>query len=372
MVVESFRHKVSDKTVWYARDMQDRANWLYELSSAQQQELLQALDAAKGNKCTTGKIGSKDFPLPAFGPELAEIGRKIDKGVGFTVLRGMPLAGLPLEDIELLYAGLTSHLGEMINQDTRGTLIDHVYDQKKSYDDISVRGYTTRAQLTPHCDTGDLVSLLCVRPAKQGGINNLSCSLAIHNELLESYPDYLEPLYRGFYYNIRGNGPEGKYQDITAHRVPVFSYHQGMLSCRYNQKAIITAQELPFSEPLSELEQQAVNKVAELAMRDDIRFDVHLEAGDLAFINNHTVLHNRDHFIDHEDESRRRLLLRQWINQHEARELTCDFADHYNTGPKKGPAIHCRPERNTASTEVFSHSPANVPGKVVTGRSITA
>ncbi|MEX2468436.1 MAG: TauD/TfdA family dioxygenase [Pseudohongiellaceae bacterium] len=352
---------MSDETVWYARDLQARSNWLYVLSPAQQQELLRALEVAKGNGCTIETIGREDFPLPAFGPDLDEIGRKIDQGVGFAVLRGMPLAGLPLEDIELLYAGLTSRLGDKINQDTRGTLIDRVYDQKKNYDDISVRGYTTRAKLTPHCDTGDLVCLLCVRPAQQGGINNISCSMAIHNELLESWPDYLEPLYRGFHYNIRGNGPVGKYEDITAHRVPVFSYHQGMLSCRYNQKAILTAQELPFSEPLSELEQQAVNKVAELAMRDDIRFDVHLEAGDLAFLNNNTVLHNRDHFIDHEDESRKRLLLRQWINLHEARELASDFADHYNTGPRKGPAIHWGSGKNTEANEVFSRGPASVP-----------
>jgi hypothetical protein len=344
MAVERFNQKVSDGTVWVAQDLQDQARWLTVLSSARQHELMRALDIAKGHGCTIENIGREDFPLPALRPVLDEISRQLDKGVGFAVLRGIPLTGLALEDIELLYAGLTSHLGEKINQDIRGTLIDRVYDQKKSYDDISVRGYTTSAQLTPHCDTGDLVSLLCVRPAKQGGLNNISCAMAIYNELLEFWPDYLEPLYRGFFYNIRGNGPVGRYQDITAHRVPVFSYYKGTLSCRYNQKAILTAQELPHSELLSELEQQAVNKVAELAMRDDIRFDVHLETGDLAFLNNNTVLHNRDYFIDHEDESRRRLLLRQWINLHNARELACEFADHYNTGPRKGPAIHDRRE----------------------------
>lgn len=367
MAVKRFDQKVSDDTVWYAKDLQGRANWLNVLSPARQQELLRALEIAKGKGCTIEHIGREDFPLPALRPALDEISRQLDKGVGFAVLRGIPLTDLPLEDIELLYAGLTSHLGEKINQDTHGTLIDRVYDQKKNYDDISVRGYTTSARLTPHCDTGDLVSLLCVRPAKQGGINNISCAMAIYNELLESWPEYLEPLYRGFYYNIRGNGPVGRYQDITAHRVPVFSYYKGMLSCRYNQKAILTAQELPLSEPLSELEQQAVNKVAELAMRDDIRFDVHLEAGDLAFLNNNTVLHNRDHFIDHEDESQKRLLLRQWINLHEARELTFDFADHYNTGARKGPAIHWKPERTADRTaersEGFAYHPVSVSGE---------
>lgn len=351
MRAEPLMLKVSDETVWYAKDMQDRTRWMHELSSAEQEELLRAVDIAKRHDCTIGRIGRQDFPLPVLGAELARISQKLDKGAGFAVVRGIPLAGLSLEDIELLYAGVTSYLGTMINQDTRGTLIDRVYDQKKNYDDISVRGYTTNAQLTPHCDTGDLVSLLCVRPAKSGGLNNISCSMAIHNELIKAWPEFLEPLYRGFFYNIRGNGPVGEYQDITRHRVPVFSYHNGMLSCRYNQKAILTAQELARSQALSELEQQAVNKVAELAMRDDIRFDVHLEAGDLAFLNNNTVLHNRDHFIDHEDETKKRLLLRQWINLHNARELAPEFADHYNTGPRNGPAIHWQAEKTPGFRE---------------------
>ena len=228
----------------------------------------------------------------------------------------------------------------MINQDTSGTLIDHVCDRGRSYDDISVRGYTTNAQLTPHCDSGDLVGLLCVRPAKEGGMNNISCAMAIYNEILKTHPEYLEPLYKGFYYNIRGNGPIGKYQDITSHRVPVFSFHDGMLSCRYNQKAILTAEELPNTEPLTHLEKDAINCVATLAMDDKIRFDVSFEAGDLAFLNNNTVFHNRGHFTDHDDPEKKRLLLRQWINLEEARELTFEFADHYNTGSRLGPAIH--------------------------------
>lgn len=332
--------KVCDETVWYAQDLKDKSRWLSVLNTDQQQELLNAFHQSKAKGCGVADISKEDFPLPTLQSKLSAISQQLDKGVGFAVLRGMPLTGLSIEDIELLYAGVTAHLGIKINQDTHGTLIDRVYDQNKSYKDINVRGYTTRAKLTPHCDTGDLVSLLCVRPAKKGGINNVSCAMAIYNELLEYWPHYLEPLCRGFFYNIRGNGPIGDYQDITAHRVPVFSYHKGMLSCRYNQKAILTAQQLAHSEPLSRLEQRAVNKVAELAMRNDIRFDVHLMSGDLAFFNNNTVLHNRDHFIDHQDESQKRLLLRQWINLYDARELNLEFSDHYNTGPRNGPAIH--------------------------------
>jgi len=340
MSTEILKTKVTDGTIWYVDDMQDNDAWLHPIAEEHQQEILAALSIAKAKGCTVATITKQDFPLPHLGDLFSQMQYELDKGYGFSVIRGVPIEGLSIEDIELLYSGITAHFGEKFNQDTKGTLIDHVMDRGGDYTNIAVRGYTTNAQLTPHCDSGDLVVLLCVRPAKQGGLNNISCTMAVYNELVESHPEYLEPLYRGFHYNIRGNGPLGKFQDITAHKVPVFSFYQNMLSCRYNQKAILTAEKLPGVEPLTDLEKDAINYVTTLAMRDDIRFDVHLEAGDIAFLNNNTVLHNRDSFIDHDEPERKRLLLRQWVNLENARELTDEFADHYNTGPRRGPAIH--------------------------------
>lgn len=339
MAHEILTGRLDDATVWYAKDMKAKNRWLHPVSPSQQEELLHALDTARQMHCTVATVTRENFPLPEYSRVLSRIAADVENGIGLRVLRGLPIAHLSVDEIELMFAGLTSHLGKMINQDTRGTLVGHVCDQGASYESIEVRGYTTNAQLTPHCDSGDLLGLLCVRPAREGGLNNFSCAMAVYNEILDTYPQYLLPLYRGFYYNIRGNGPEGKYRDITSHRVPVFIYHRGRLSCRYNQKAILTSQELDHSEPLSELEEDAVNCVAEMAMRDDIRFDTYLEAGDVALINNNTVLHNRAAFVDHDETEKKRLLLRQWINLDRARELPFHFADHYNTGPRRGPAL---------------------------------
>lgn len=339
MAINIIEGKVTDKTIWYAKDLQQDSSWLNSIPETQQKEILSALEQAKQSNCTVKTITKADFPLPTLGDLFKTMQRDLDKGFGFSVLRGVPIQGLSIEDIEIIYAGITSHFGEMINQDTRGTLIDHVADRGGNYTDISVRGYTTNAQLTPHCDSGDLVTLLCVHPAKEGGMNNISCTMAVYNELVDAHPEYLEPLYTGFHYNIRGNGPVGPHKDITAHRVPVFSYYDDMLSCRYNQKAILTAEQLPGVDPLTDLEKDAINYVAELAMRDDIRFDIYLEAGDIAFLNNNTVLHNRGSFLDHDDPENKRLLLRQWVNLENARELEEKFADHYNTGPRQGPSV---------------------------------
>ncbi len=340
MASEILKGKVTDGTIWHRKDMENNSAWLNPLTLGQQEEITKALKSAKAKGCTVESITIADFPLPHLCELLKGMQHSLDQGYGFAAIRGAPIEGLSIEDIELLYSGIITHFGDKFNQDTKGTLVDHVSDRGGNYTDITVRGYTTNAQLTPHCDSGDLVVLMCVRPAKEGGLNNISCTMAIYNDIVENNPEYLEPLYQGFHYNIRGNGPLGKFQDITAHRVPVFSYYNKMLSCRYNEKAILTAQELPGVDPLTNLEKEAIGAVAELAMRDDIRYDVQLEAGDIAFLNNHTVLHNRGPFTDYEEPDKRRLLLRQWVNLHKARPLLYDFADHYNTGPRKGPALH--------------------------------
>ena len=340
MATEILNRKVTDGTIWYSKDLENNFSWLSTLCIDQRREITAALRMAKSNGCTVECITLSDFQLPHLNNVFRGMQQALDQGYGFSVIRGVPIEGLSIGDIELLYAGITAHFGEKFNQDTKGTLIDHVADRGGNYADISVRGYTTNAQLTPHCDSGDLVVLMCVRPAKEGGINNISCTMAIYNDIVENNAEFLEPLYRGFHYNIRGNGPLGVFQNITAHRVPVFSYYNNVLSCRYNEKAILTAVELPGVDPLTELEIEAIKAVAKLAMRDDIRFDIRFEAGDIVFLNNNTVLHNRGSFTDYGESEKKRLLLRQWVNLHNARSLKDEFSDHYNTGPRKGPALH--------------------------------
>ena len=75
-------------------------------------------------------------------------------------------------------------------------------------------------------------------------------------------------------------------------------------------------------------------------MRDDLRFDVMLEKGDIAFLHNHSITHNRSGFTDYDKPRRRRMLMRQWVNTPNCRLLKPMFADHYNTEPNLGTAIH--------------------------------
>jgi len=331
--------RVTDCSAWLAADFAAHSPYVRTFEESEIDEIDAALASLRRSPLPYPDIRALDLPLPRFSRVLAEIQDELENGRGFVLLRGFPVERYELEDLKLVHVGLLAHMGTLISQDPQATFVESVMDRGMSYTPIQVRGYMTRAELTPHCDSGDVVALLCVRKAREGGISQIASGTSIHNEILEAHPEYLEPLYRGFHHNIRGNGPAGRWENITRHRVPVFSYYRGRLSIRFNLKSMLTAQELPGVEPLSYLERAAIECVGDLAMGDDLRLDIDLEPGDIQLLNNHMILHTRTAFDDYAEPAAKRLLIRSWINMPNSRPLEDDFADHFNTGPRRPPAL---------------------------------
>jgi hypothetical protein len=220
-------------------------------------------------------------------------------------------------------------------------LIGHVRDRDRDYDSKNVRGYTTNARISPHCDPADIVALLCAHPAKQGGESQITSAMTIYNQLLAHTPEYLEPLAGGFHFDLRGEGVTDDPDEVTFNKVPVFSYLDGRLSCRFNGKTILDGQ-AKAGAPLEGHALEAVKKVSELAMDPEFRFDLAFQAGDIQILNNYLILHARGGFEDYPEPDRRRNLLRIWVNLHHGRKLAPEFADRLNTGPRGG--VMVRPD----------------------------
>ena len=335
---------VRDASAWFGSDPRTEQAGVAVLDPAEVADLDRAVAELRAADVPAESLREQaDFPLPRLGRRLKALQEELEDGRGFAVLRGVPVARYPYEDLKRVLLGLLVHLGTPLAQDTKGTLVEDVLDKGLSYSNIQVRGYMTRAELTPHCDSGDTVGLLCVRPAKSGGISQITSAMSIYNEILHNHRELLEPLYRGFRHNIRGNGPVGEWENVTRHRVPVFSYYHGRLSSRFNLKAMLTAADLPDVEPLTDVERRAIEKVAELAMRPDLRLDLKLRAGDVQLLNNHMILHTRTAFEDHPEPERKRFMIRSWVNMPNSRPLEDGFADHFNTGPRQPPALKPQP-----------------------------
>lgn len=337
--VPSSVHPAPEAACWQASTLADERSYTRQFGPADLNEVERAIRAVRSAGMRAEDIRSGgDFPLTWLRLKLVQLRAELEAGLGFALLRGLPVTRYDLEEQRILVMGLMAHLGVPMHQDTKGTLVEAVTDRGLSYEDRRVRGYMTRAELTPHCDSGDVVGLLCVRPARHGGTSQIASGASIYRELESTTPHLLDPLFRGFHHNIRGNGPPGA-EDVTRHRVPVFCIRGDRLSIRFNLKAILTAEELPGVDPLTPIERQAVARVAELALDPDLRVEMALRAGDLQLLNNHMILHTRTAYEDHEDPAAKRLLFRVWVNLPNGRPLDVDFADHFNTGPRQPPAL---------------------------------
>ena len=316
------------------------SSWIHCLTQTE----LSELDAAVTQVTEAGleplAFTRDAFPLPSFGTTLTGMLDELENGRGFVLIRGIPIDLYDEPTLFRLYWGIAVHLGDMISQNARGDLIGRVEDQGVDINAVNARGYTTNAALHPHNDSADLVGLLCMRQAKQGGESTIASAMAIYNEILATHPEYLDVLYRGFHYDVRGEGVTGASKEVTRNRVPVYSYFDGRLSCRYNIRAIETAAE-KMGQPLTDVEQPAVDRIARLTCDPEMRLSFRLQPGDLQILNNHMILHARSNFLDWPEPERRRLLLRLWVNRRkgEGRQLAPEFADRYNTGHRQGVAV---------------------------------
>ena len=333
---------VAGPSVWKANSFASDQSWIRVLEQSEVAELETAVEKVRARGLRPCEFGPGNFPLPRLSAELASIRDTLENGRGFVLLRGLPIRGLDENRLMLMYWGIGVHLGRVITQNSQGDRIGRVTDRGDDYGSTGVRGHGSRAAIPPHCDSSDLVGLLCVQTATRGGESVVASAMTIYNEILAHHPEYLEVLCRGFRINLAGKGPTGHADELSNHRIPVFSYFRGHLSCRFNQKQIEDAARI-LGAPLSTLEQDAIEHVTALALRPGIRFDMRFERGDLQLLNNHCVLHAREAYEDDAEHNRHRLLLRMWINLADGRPLAPEFADRLNTGPRGEVAVVKKP-----------------------------
>lgn len=144
-----------------------------------------------------GFISQSTFPLPTLGSVLSGISRELHTGRGFSVLRGIPVASYSREDNVIIYAGVSSYVGELRGlqvADNDGVLA-HIKDLSQTHPakSIGAPAYTTDPQVF-HTDAGDIISLFALETAAEGGVSKISSSWKVYNYLAENRPDLIATL----------------------------------------------------------------------------------------------------------------------------------------------------------------------------------
>ncbi|MBI09153.1 MAG: hypothetical protein CMM55_06475 [Rhodospirillaceae bacterium] len=334
----TFPDAVKGRAVWTAAELAADGNWIHILSQSECAEVFEATNSVLAQGLDLEGVGRSEFPLPGLASVLDSLAQELHEGRGCILIRGLPVDDFEENGLQAAYWGIAAHFGAAISQNSKGQRLAAVTDNGNDIRRGNTRGYTTSAALYPHSDMCQMTGLLCAQPAAQGGESQVVSSISIYNHIRATKPELLEILFRGFHHDLRGEGPRATIDEVTDHRVPIFSECEGWLSCAFNPKICISG-EAKRGTPVSAEEIAALEYVSEVAARPEFSYETILKAGDIQFVNNHTVLHSRSSFIDAEGPAQRRKLFRLWLNPHLQRSLEPNFADRYNTGPNGGVAV---------------------------------
>jgi hypothetical protein len=313
---------VSGPAAWSGRDLEADLSWITELDARACADLAQAAERAIEGGRPLVSLARADFPLPRLTPLLAGLRDQIETGLGFALVRGLDVDAYPPDVLAAMYWGIGTHLGTAIAQNAKGDVLGHVRDEGLTLDNPLARGYQTRVAQSLHVDRCDVVGLLCRRKARSGGASRIVSGMRIYNEMLARTPWYLGVLYRPFAIDLRGEERPG---EPPVYYRPVFSFHGGVLSCGCNYTYIRDGQ-AKIGEPLTPLEIEALDTFYAIAEEHVLAMD--LLPGDLQFVNNYVLLHDRSGYEDFEEPDRKRHMLRLWLEVEKRRPLAPNFGTY--------------------------------------------
>jgi hypothetical protein len=302
--------------------------WLYQLTPADIADLENAARHYLALGRDIGEISKKTFPLTGFADHIAELGKTLLDGVGVEVLRGLPTQNYSQKFAATVFCGIGAHLGSARSQNAKGHILGHVRDIGADANDPNSRIYQTSKRQTFHTDSADVVGLLCLRVAKEGGKSLLVSAESIYNRMRAERPDLLAKLFDPIATDRRGEVPEGA-KPFT--EIPVFSWHRGFLTVFYQRQYIDSAQRFDGAMRLSPDHVAALDMFDALANDPDLHFGMQLEPGDMQFVYNHSQLHDRTGFLDWPDPNLRRHLMRLWLSLDGDRPLPESFKQRYGS-----------------------------------------
>ena len=239
------------------------------------------------------------------------------QGCGFCVINGTNFTAFDKHELSNIHILISKIFGELLIQNKQGEQTVEVKDLGKTLS-TGGRYHHTKEGGSYHTDgchifenPPDYVGLLCLNPAKNGGVSKFISAYTIHNKLQED-KNLLRILYEKFYMDKRN---ENQADEIPTQFVPIFTYNNGKLNCRCCQRELIDSGHEKMNKPLTEYQKNALDNLDELLANENLAVSYLLKKGDMMYSNNKWLIHDRTDFEDSDDENLKRALLRTWIRE---------------------------------------------------------
>lgn len=340
-VVEAIE-PIATAAAWRGDMLSKSGEWIYQLSPAQidELEMLGARFVAADPDLRV--VAAEDYPLIECAEAVKEWGSDCDYGRGFVLVRGLRTQLYSDALSAAIYYILGLHMGDPIRQNEMGDLIDHVYaTSDKTMDDPTALSSKVRDKLVYHSDSSDIVALMCLRGAKQGGASCLVSGAEIYNEILKRRPDLAPLLFEPVHWDWRRqdhNAPADTY------RSPLISIVDGVFSMYAGSLYILTAQDYPGVPKLTPAQIEMLELFDQITYEEGMAIEMDFRPGDIQWLSNYAALHARTAFSDHPEPQRRRHLLRLWLHRDSGRPVVPGFGKNgvvqHRDRPRDGGAEH--------------------------------
>jgi len=237
-------------------------------------------------------------------------------GCGFFVIRGRTLSNFNNLEKKHIYIVISKIIGILLEQNKNHDLSVEIKDLGKSMK-TGGRYHHTKEGGSYHTDGShlyanppDYVGLLCINPAKKGGVSKFMSAYTIHNKLLDR-KNLLEILYEKFHHDRKNENLDN---EQPTRFEPIFELIENNLKFKYQKELIETGHEKA-NEPLTEKQIEAINFLEDILRDSNKMVTYDLQSGDMMFSNNRWLIHDRTPFEDFDDENLKRLLHRTWIRE---------------------------------------------------------
>ena len=103
---------IDHPAAWRGIELAERENlWTWSLTEPEVAELETAARAYLARNETIGEIAPDEFPLPSLGSNLLALRETLLHGIGFQLVRGLPVNRYDIRTSAAIFCGIGAHLG---------------------------------------------------------------------------------------------------------------------------------------------------------------------------------------------------------------------------------------------------------------------
>lgn len=301
----------------WTRESVAESEWRVALNAVALREIERIVETLRSERLVPVMSDPEEFAIPALRAAMQDVTERLDDGIGMAVVQGLPVDAMSEAEARAVFTLIGSLIAPLVATRYDGTLLYDVTDTERPFGG-TVRGSATNAELSFHTDNAfgiaipDYVGLLCLRPALAGGASRVCCVATVHDAMLRSDPQLLRRLYEPAYFDRQGQHAPHAAKVLSA---PLFRYDGQRLDVRLTPNLIRRGYAMA-GVPLDDALAEGLEKLEGLLSDERHWFEFSLKRGEMQFLDNRRCAHYRSAFVDADDPTGKRLLVRAWYRVH--------------------------------------------------------